>query len=151
MPHLAGLHNGTAHGGQPGFDRAGQRIAHRAGPVVKLRRTADENTARLHLTHHQPHPVVKHHPHPWQPARGGQSGVKHLLLKLVEILTHHRNLQLLARAKVRKYARLAHLRHLSHHANAQAFQPQVRRQPHGSVHNRSLGLLPLQHGAALCR
>ena len=45
MPFGAGLGHGPRHGFNPGADGFGQRVAHRAGPVVELDRAADEDAA----------------------------------------------------------------------------------------------------------
>ena len=91
-----GLHDGAEQRLQPGLHRAGQGIAHRAGPVIKLDGAAYEDSAGLNFHRHALHPVAKQRLHPWQTAFGLQGWVKNFLLEAAEIFADDRDLQLFA-------------------------------------------------------
>ena len=145
-PQMAGftchLH-GAVQSRHPGLYRGRQRITHRPAAVVKLNRAADENTTRLQLDSDPLHPVGKQRTHPRQAARLGQCGSENFIFKTPVVLAHHRDLQLFARAEVRKNARLAHAHDLGHRANAQTLQPDLRGQAQRGVNDGGFGLLAL--------
>ena len=132
----------------PGHHRAGKAVAHRAGPVVKFDRTTDVDTARIDFHRGALHPVGKHGAHPRQATLGLQGGVKHLFLKTCVVLADNGDLQLFTRAKVGKYARLAHACDLGQRTNTQAFHTNLCGQTEGGLHDGGFGLLPFLQGAA---
>ena len=131
------------HGRVPCVDRTGQRVAHRAGAVVKLHRTADVDAPRVDLDRSALHPVGKHGPQPRQATRLAHRRVEHFLFKACVVLADHRNLQFLARAEVGEHAGLAHAGDLGQCANAQTFQADLGGQAQGRLDNGGLGLLTL--------
>jgi len=143
MLFLPGQHDGAVERAEPGLHRSGQRVAHRSRSVVKLDRTADEDAARLQFERHPLHPVGKQGAQTGQTARLGQGGLENLFFKAPVILAYHRDLQLLARAEVRKHTRLAHVHHLGQSANGQPLEPNLRSQCQSRIHDGRLGLLPL--------
>jgi hypothetical protein len=89
-------HHGAVHGREPGFDRAGQRVAHGAGAVIKLDSAADVDAARINFDAGALHPVGKQRTQAGQAAQAGHGGEEHLFLKPVVVLAHHGNLQFFA-------------------------------------------------------
>ena len=139
-----GQHHGTVHGHQPGFDGAGQRIAHGAWAVIELDRATDVNAPGLNFNAGALHPVGKQGPQAGQATRSGHGGEEHLFLKTLVVLAHHRNLQLFTRTEVGKHARLAHLHDFGHGTDAQTLQPNMGGQPQSRIDNGSACLLPLE-------
>ena len=131
--------------------RAGQRVAHRARPVVELHRAADVDAARIDFDRGALHPVGEHGAQARQAARLLQRRVEHLFLEALVVLADHRDLQFLARAEVGEHARLAHLRDLGQRADGQAFQADLRGQAQRRVDDGGLGLLAFLQGPAFAR
>jgi hypothetical protein len=149
---LLGLHHGAVHGRQPGAHRARERIAHRARPVVEFHGAADVEAARIDFERGALHPVVEQRRQARQAARLLQRREEDLFFKAHVVFADDRDLQLLARAEMGEHAGLAHAHDLGQRAYAQAFQPDLRGQAQGRIHDGRLGLLAFLlafgHGAA---
>jgi len=135
MALLNGLCNRAFQSGLPVSHHGLQRVTDCPGTVVKLHGTADVDATLFTLQRHPSHPAFEHAPQARQPPGLLQGRLKDLCAKTAVVLADHADLELLARSKMSKDTRLAHVHAVGHHPNGQTLQPFLRGQLQRGIKN----------------